>query len=468
MDEFVIKDGELIEYNGNGNVVNVPEGTEAFSWSVFYGKTDGDRYGIADRITEIHIPDSVTRISGLLVAGSLEGKHAIYLPKHLEQLEESRLPAHLAIYDSCKINILECFSDLHLKGVKGLFSHTIDVLSSETGEIRYSVLWDEGGSFHTEYRKMINEAWKNLDNFDFDAYDGFFKNLKTTDLKLKQALFRLKAPYQLSEESKKAYISFLKRNAKKALHGFIESNDVASLQLAAECGLLDKKENLDDAILFAQASTYGAASMQFLIGWKKDHYENQSCEEEKTLPLTKSKPIIGSVIEFGHNPKTGDSLRWLIIDQAKEKSLILSTDIVEKMPFFCASNLNKKDFKTVSWEKSHLRNWLNDNFLNACFSESEKEEIIANKLDPKDAISAVDYVFILNEKLFKRLLIFNETLRKKLNTVKKTEYLRDITKGGEYTQGFKLTGKGEWERQICLSYHKPAGVRPAMWVKNKK
>ncbi len=72
------------------------------------------------------------------------------------------------------------------------------------------------------------------------------------------------------------------------------------------------------------------------------------------------------VIEFGkYNNQT---LQWRVLDETDEKTLV----IAEKGVGFCVFNSSGK----AEWENSNIRNLLNSEFLNECFTEEEKERII--------------------------------------------------------------------------------------------
>ena len=450
MEDFVIKDGELVEYHGTGRKIKIPEGTESFSWQVFY-----KGFILDDKITEIRIPDSVKRITG----GTYCDRVTMYFPKYLESLDRTSLPKHLIIYDSCKIDMTACFSDFLNIGTGGRGRRVIDVLSAETGKVRYSVLWDEGnGTWHGAYREMIRSAWKSLDFFDFDIYDSFFKNLKTAELKTEQAFFRLKNPYDLSEEHKKTYISYLQRNAKKILHELIDKKDSAELEFAAENGILDKLESLEDAIVYAQKKSNLNASV-FLIRWKKDHFGDET-------PLTKSRTIIGAVVEMGSDPKTGEPLKWVIIDQKKKKNFLLCTDILCERSYFCDTKLKREEYKTlVCWEDSLLRKWLNEDFIDQHFTKSEIEQIEPTSHKSKLGTTS-DLVFILSDREFLSFVADNATVAKDINKTNEYEYLKDISNGGKCVNVIQLSGRsGDYYRGTSSSSEAVCGVRPAMWVK---
>lgn len=70
-----------------------------------------------------------------------------------------------------------------------------------------------------------------------------------------------------------------------------------------------------------------------------------------------------------------EPVRWWIIGEDEASYFLLSDMIVDCMPFH-------KSFTAATWDVSDLRNWMNDEFYNTCFSESEKA-FVAEHHTPK-------------------------------------------------------------------------------------
>lgn len=90
---------------------------------------------------------------------------------------------------------------------------------------------------------------------------------------------------------------------------------------------------------------------------------------------------IGSKIRFGsfeqdNNTKNGaEIIEWLIIDEDEEHFLVVSTYALEAMPF-----MGKKG-DTVTWEDSLVRQWMQEEFYENAFTETEKQKIAKTTLD---------------------------------------------------------------------------------------
>lgn len=89
------------------------------------------------------------------------------------------------------------------------------------------------------------------------------------------------------------------------------------------------------------------------------------------------------------------NLNWVVLKKWKEGySFLLSQDIVACQPFH-------EEFSNTTWEKCSLREWLNGDFYNKTFSESEKSRIILSKVysDEREKYAFKRYEYT-NDKLF--------------------------------------------------------------------
>ena len=90
---------------------------------------------------------------------------------------------------------------------------------------------------------------------------------------------------------------------------------------------------------------------------------------------------VGDVINFGSYEQDNDltngseSVEWLVLAVESRRALLISRYALDAKPF------NSK-WSRVTWEKSSLRKWLNNEFLNAAFSAEEQ------KLIPTVTVSA--------------------------------------------------------------------------------
>ena len=98
------------------------------------------------------------------------------------------------------------------------------------------------------------------------------------------------------------------------------------------------------------------------------------------------------IIKFGQYPQGENGeierIEWLILDKQDGYMLLLSKNILDFIP------TNKKKDK-VTWETCTLRKWLNEEFINIAFSDSEKARIINATLEPDTSMS--DMLVVCNE-----------------------------------------------------------------------
>lgn len=93
-------------------------------------------------------------------------------------------------------------------------NYTIVVRSAETEEIKYKV-WMGAESSQRQYYCFLSSAWGHNATFAFAQLDEFFPKIRGAEHKLQVAQYRLEYPYELSDEAKAKYETYVKRNSKK-------------------------------------------------------------------------------------------------------------------------------------------------------------------------------------------------------------------------------------------------------------
>ena len=184
-----------------------------------------------------------------------------------------------------------------------------------------------------------------------------------------------------------------------------------------------------------------------------------------------------ATVFFGNYPQQGDNaepIEWLVLAEKDGQALLLSRAALASLPWHNAHD-------AVTWDKSDLRAWLNGEFLQAAFTENEREAILTSELDNGDDYgygtpvgeNTRDRVFLLSVNEMQKYLPEN------LRTVAPTRYA--------ISQGAYTNGAGQcawWLRSPGMTPTSPAylasagalgsrahevdetiiGVRPAMWV----
>ena len=87
------------------------------------------------------------------------------------------------------------------------------------------------------------------------------------------------------------------------------------------------------------------------------------------------------IMEFGSYPYEEDGtrkpIRWAVLKKEDSRALLLSVYGIDAKPY------NKRE-KKVTWETCTLRKWLNEDFLDAAFTEEEKKRICLTKVKNPD------------------------------------------------------------------------------------
>ena len=232
--EFEIKNGVLIDYDGTDNRVVIPDNVSIIGSRAF------DR---CTTIKELVVPYSVQTIESFAFLGcsnlsNIElteglkiikscafancGLSKIKLPKSVVKTEDGALNGikDITIYEKSISGYEDLYSICYLVTDPEFYSE-ITVLA-EDDTIERCVLIDSDGKSQTE--KIFSERCKmGKATFDFSKFDKNFKSIKNSKIKGDVAEFRINNPYDLSEESKNMYISYLKRTSKNR----IDNNNAA-------------------------------------------------------------------------------------------------------------------------------------------------------------------------------------------------------------------------------------------------
>ena len=115
--------------------------------------------------------------------------------------------------------------------------------------------------------------------------------------------------------------------------------------------------------------------------------EELSTEIETDAGTSGEEPLeevaVGDVIEFGRYEQDGDktngeeAIEWRVLAVEDGKALIISEYALDAKPY-------NTEFVAITWEGCTLRNWLNDDFYKAAFSEKEQEWITLTQVINED------------------------------------------------------------------------------------
>jgi hypothetical protein len=187
-----------------------------------------------------------------------------------------------------------------------------------------------------------------------------------------------------------------------------------------------------------------------------------------------------------------------MLDRKDKHMLLFSKKIIDFLPFMENTDIEPTD---IEWACSSIRAWLNNEFLDAAFSEGEKESIptttVENKAYPDDLFKiegsalTIDPVFLPSIEEAQKLMDvdidnyfeceISEYAHEKMleyyancyggdeaeDYINKDWLLRtSCTFGDDYYPCIVSAGDIS-SRDSDITAHAPCGVRPAIWVKNK-
>ena len=194
----------------------------------------------------------------------------------------------------------------------------------------------------------------------------------------------------------------------------------------------DSSEKLNEAIYneaeeLLENKKYSQAAKKYL---SISNYKNS---KEKVLEIYN---MLGKddVIYLGQYK--GKPIGWQVIETMEHKVLLVASKTIDEMPY-------NREFKSIEWEESDIRNWLNRDFYNS-FDQEEKNKIIKK---------GNDKVFLLTKDEFKKY--------KKIKNISTAWWL--ASNGNENTKASFVDDKGKLNTKGDL-VTKLHGIRPAFWL----
>ena len=201
---------------------------------------------------------------------------------------------------------------------------------------------------------------------------------------------------------------------------------------------------------------------------------------DETL-LTPGATVYFGQYEQDNKAENGkEPIAWIVLDRIEDQALLISKYALDCLPFH-------ETQADVSWEESAIRTWLNGEFYNNAFAESEKPAIVSAAVSnaaedgyadysPADHAATVDNIFLLSYREATRYFPEQNDLK-----ATGTEYAR--SRGARFG-GFTSIGIGEtdwWLRSAGRASYDAAfvnvygnidtknvktsqGIRPALWM----
>ena len=268
---------------------------------------------------------------------------------------------------------------------------------------------------------------------------------------------------------------------------YLDSGDYkVAYQLLEE---IDDKETIasskyDRAIKYIDSGDYKAASM-LLNGLS---YKDSAKRFQSVMRAQIKKAKVGDIVYFGtyeqdNNTSNGkEDIAWLVLTKESNRVFVISDKSLD-----CQQYGYKTD-RSVTWETCSLRNWLNNDFINAAFSDDEKAMIPMvtvsadknPKYDTDPGNATKDRIFLLSAVETKKYFASDEA-RKCVPTkyaISNGAFTNNkYTKGGAATCIWWMRSLGYNDRlvvKVCIDgsidetgdpfYRDCVAVRPAMWI----
>ena len=127
----------------------------------------------------------------------------------------------------------------------------------------------------------------------------------------------------------------------------------------------------------------------------------------------------------GNNEKS--PIEWIVVERSNDRAILMSKYILNHMPYDIRLLKDYADYFDSDWEYSLVREWLNNEFYNEAFNDTEKNMILATYIDDDfgEHISN-DKVFIMSEMDFRGYGLLNQPISGSRIATKGTEYARTI------------------------------------------
>ena len=120
----------------------------------------------------------------------------------------------------------------------------------------------------------------------------------------------------------------------------------------------------------SELDTPAEPSQDPIVPEEDDQRDTESLADE-------SVPAIGSYVLFGSYPQRGaekDPIEWQVLDVSGSHVLLISR-------YGLDAHAYNRQYVTMTWERSSLRQWLNDEFFYTAFSSHEQESILVTNVD---------------------------------------------------------------------------------------
>ena len=179
---------------------------------------------------------------------------------------------------------------------------------------------------------------------------------------------------------------------------------IAVLLLAVIPSISNSTKYNDALALMKEGKVIEAYESFDSLGSYKDSAEKaESIYDEYTMAVMLQNADVGDVIKFGTYEQDNDdsdgreTIEWQVLAAEEDKILVISKYALDTLPYNTKST-------NITWEKSSLRSWLNEDFFNEAFNEVETKFLLTTDVSAeqnpdyktKAGNSTDDIVFLLS------------------------------------------------------------------------
>ena len=263
--DFVIENGVLKEYIGEGGDVVVPDGVTTVATGAF---------SKCSKITRVSFPRSVRDIPDQTFYSS------------------TKVFSELVLYDDYPGDNEGRMTDLyfpqHSSNLTDRAYYIVTVKNAETDAVKYRVFLC-GAKETQEINEALISAWGPYCAFNFKAADVYFGSYKDLTDRLVTAKLRLDYPVDLDAEEEKKYRDFIKRNGYKWFPRLIEAGNEQVIRWLIENEAVTKTR-VNSLIELASKSGQTAITAMLM-----DHKAKSFGNMEPKLSLSEKTPKLWEV-----------------------------------------------------------------------------------------------------------------------------------------------------------------------------
>lgn len=98
-------------------------------------------------------------------------------------------------------------------------------------------------------------------------------------------------------------------------------------------------------------------------------FNNRNKKSNDNLKITQNKDNLTFGRYYKNNVEDLEPIEWIQLDEQDGKKLLITKYAVDSVPY-------NNTLEAVSWDRSDIRKWLNNDFYNTAFNDDEKNKIV--------------------------------------------------------------------------------------------